>query len=265
VGWLGRLLGGERQDRAPARRRILIPEYPSAIYAIGDVHGGLAELHLLHQAIFADSAGIPGQKYIVTLGDYVDRGPDSAAVLDYLLGPLPPDFQRICLAGNHDVLMLEHLSDPGRDNGWLEFGGQETLASYGVSVEAYMRAGEKDRRAQLGAVIPTEHIEFLRNLPVLLRIRDTLFVHAGVCGGVPCLEQDESDLLWRRQWDGAIEGNDWSLLVHGHTPATEPLVESGRIGIDTGAFATGVLTAVRLMDGRKPLFLKSGVSSEGLM
>ena len=258
---LRRLFGrGTETDPGSARPRLHIPEWPAAVYAIGDVHGCISQLRQLHRTILADAANIEGAKLIVLLGDYVDRGVDSAGVLDFLLSGVPEGFSRICLAGNHEVMMLDHIADPRPGDRWLDFGGFETLISYGIDTSVYMSAGVKDRKGMLQSHIPFQHQSFLRNLPVFLSLPGLVLVHAGIRAGVPLEDQEEDDLLWIRDQGGDEQLEvDGPLLVHGHTPMPEPRITGRNINIDTGAFATGILTAVRIRPGEKPFFLNVGV------
>jgi len=253
---LRNLFGAGRKPIMPASRaRLSMTTLPAAIYAVGDVHGCLDQLQRLHAKILDDALSIPGDKLIVMLGDYIDRGPDSARVLDFLQQPLPEGFQRVCLVGNHEIVMLDHLADPGNAIRWLDFGGVETLQSYGVDFERYAAASGEERAAILASHIPLQHIEFARNLTALLAMPGLVFVHAGIRPGVPLAIQDERDLFWIR---GAFTDSTLdlgALVVHGHTPGAAPIVRSNRICVDTGAYATGTLTAVRILPGQSPLFL----------
>ncbi len=230
------------------RARIEIPQAISTIYAIGDVHGCLDLLTNLEQQIIADAADRPGEKALVMLGDYVDRGSHSAQVIDHLLAPAPQGFNRICLMGNHEQAMLDFLDDPERGSAWMGFGALETLASYGVAL---------DRRVSLGeirAAIPDEHVEFLRNLPVIATSRHFVFAHAGLRPGITVEQQRDEDLIWIRD-DYRSTYEEWGkVVVHGHTPIRRPFVSPYRIGIDTGAVFYGRLTGVRLEAGRPPSF-----------
>ncbi|HTM77315.1 MAG TPA: metallophosphoesterase family protein [Devosia sp.] len=252
------IFNGGRRSAFNARPRLTVQEWPAAIYAIGDVHGGLAVLLDLEARIVADAAIIDGEKWIVMLGDYVDRGPDSAGVLDHLLRPAPTGFSRTMLAGNHEDLMLDFLRSPDREHDWLKFGGIQTLESYGVDVNAIV-SGRLSRRMSsevLASYIPQEHIALLQGLPVALALPGMVFVHAGLRRGVPLERQSERDMLWLRPDPDEREEDqlDGLLVVHGHTPVTQPFVSRYRIGIDTGAFSTGVLTAARLgQDGLQKL------------
>jgi serine/threonine protein phosphatase 1 len=235
----------QSRQSVQARPRVELGD-PDVIYAIGDIHGCNRQLQVLLDKIRLDAAQFSGRKLIVTLGDHIDRGPQSAAVMDWLSAPFRGDIERVCLAGNHETMMLEFLADPDLDSIWLRNGGQETLMSYGIDLPAFERARQRDRRALLDFVIPSDHVELLRNLPVMATSTRAVFVHAGIRPGVPLNQQGDDDLLWIRQpfLDAAFA--EGPLLVHGHTPAEAPSVAGRRICVDTGAYATGTLTALRL-------------------
>ena len=237
------------------RPRLDWSERPALIYAIGDVHGCLDLLKRLESLIQADSADHPGDKLIVMLGDYIDRGPKSAQTLDWLLRPAPAGFRRICLAGNHEALLLDAIARPDRCDDWLQWGGRQTLESYRIDVSEFDAASTSRRRALLQTHIPDEHRGFLEGLPILLGLPDLLFVHAGVRGDLPLEQQRDTELQWIREPFLGTPVAGFPLVVHGHTPVPEPEIRPWRIGVDTGAFATGVLTAVRLETGRPPRFI----------
>lgn len=216
------------------------------IYAIGDVHGCLAQLLTLEALIINDAASVPGQKWIVMMGDYVDRGPDSAQVIDHLLQPAPPGFKRFCLSGNHEVMMLDYLEAPRQDSSFLSFGGVETLRSYGIDIATAETVSPARLQQILATHIPQEHIDFIRHLPATLRVGETLFVHAGIRPGIAVEEQSEDDLFWIREPFLSTDFSGQLRVVHGHTPVENPNFTDGRISVDTGAFATGRLTAARL-------------------
>lgn len=246
------MMAGRDHDLEPLRERLVANRWPAYVYAIGDVHGCFAELQQLEHKIYDNAADVEGEKWIVGLGDYVDRGPNSASVLDHLLSRPPSGWKRLCLAGNHEIMFLEFLRNPQPGSQWLDFGGAETLSSYGISAHALARQSPNQRRDTLLSHIPDEHLAFLRGLPVALSLPGCIFVHAGIRPGVPLINQSEDDLLWiRKEFFDAIPQPDL-LVVHGHTPAETAVVVPGRICIDTGAFATGILTAVRLSQGGEP-------------
>lgn len=221
------------------------------IYAIGDVHGCAAQLGALHAQIAADARARPAEEVVlVHLGDYVDRGEDSAGVLERLLGPPPvPGAEVVNLLGNHEVMMLD-ACDPRSPAGampfWLENGGAETLASYRTSAEDPVP----------WEAIPRAHLNLLRGCALRWSAGDYLFVHAGVRPGVPLDRQDPFDLLWIREPFLSFEGDLPQIVVHGHTPAAAPTVRPHRIGIDTGACFGGALTCL-VLEGQRLRFLEA--------
>jgi len=226
------------------RPRLAGEEWPAAVYAIGDVHGCFAELRRLHERIIEDAASFDGNKLIVCLGDYIDRGPDSAKVIDFLRQPLPAGFQRICIAGNHEAMMLDYCD--AQSTTWLDNGGLDMLVSYGISAHRFLASSRRERMDLLRAHVPEEHIDWMHMLPSMVCLPGVCFVHAGLRPNVPLAAQSERDLLWIRPRDGVTAGMPETLVVHGHTPAADPVVTTGRICVDTAAFVTGTLTAVRL-------------------
>lgn len=242
-----RLIGRAATPRtALSTRHRRIDQVPAVTYAIGDVHGCLDELLALEAKIKQDSAEVEGRKLLVMLGDYIDRGHQSAGVIDHLLSPPPPPFERICLMGNHEVMADIFFDHPDPRSDWLQFGGVETLHSYGLSLDILSAAPASRRRQTLDAYLPQEHREFMRSLDWTLSIPGWLFVHAGLRPGVPLELQHPDDLFWIREefFDGpSLHG---VRIVHGHTPAAEPVVTPNRICIDTGAYATGRLSAIRI-------------------
>jgi serine/threonine protein phosphatase 1 len=244
---------------AEGRQRLEAKQAPAALYAVGDVHGHLDLLRGLERQILADGAHFEGEKWIVMLGDYIDRGPQSAAVLDHLLAPLPADWRRMCLCGNHEQTMAAALTDRTAFRSWLGFGGTETLMSYGISSAEIAAASESSHahRRLMDAFIPAEHVEFLHQLPVLLQTPRFIFAHAGLRPHVALAEQAEEDLLWfRGPFDSDFEFG--ATVVHGHTPVTTPDITPNRINIDTGAYATGVLTGIFLGEHPRVLSFYKG-------
>ena len=240
------------QPQRSEREHLSAPEWPAVVYAIGDVHGCLVELRGLEQRIVEDAADIEGEKWLVYLGDLVDRGPDSVGVLDRLLARPPQGFRRICLAGNHEIMMLGFLENPASQPEWLQFGGQQTLASYGIDAARLLATPARQRRAILDSHVPQDHVEFLAELPLTLSLPGVVFVHAGLRPDVPLDRQAENDLLWIREEFFQAPPLPGRLVVHGHTPARDVVIVPGRICVDTGAFATGRLTAVRLSRDQEP-------------
>lgn len=227
------------------------------IYAIGDVHGCDGLLESVHQSIAADLAAQPIEDFrIIHIGDYVDRGPNSAAVVERLMRLCAENERVLCLAGNHEELLLAFLDDPvGAGPTFLRFGGLATLESYGVS-EPFVRAPDDlpKLRDRFLAVLAEEHRRFLRELPVFLRFGDYFFCHAGIRPGVPLDQQERRDLLWIREEFLRDRNERDVVVVHGHSPVAKPLLRINSIAIDTGAFATGELTCLAL-EGKDYWFL----------
>ncbi len=219
------------------------------LYAIGDIHGRTDLLHELLTLIERDAAAVGGRrKTLVFLGDYVDRGPDSRGVIDFLSARLPNEFDAHFLKGNHEQFLLDFLDDPTWLDAWLHNGGEATLLSYGVDVDGLKRRGPEPEawREAFRRAIPEQHLRFLRRLELQYQVGDYVFVHAGVRPGVPLSEQRPADLLWIRHEFLRSQEPFGKIVVHGHTPERAPVVRSNRIGIDTGAVFTGCLTALRL-------------------
>ncbi|MEX0853619.1 MAG: metallophosphoesterase [Bauldia sp.] len=228
------------------------------LYAIGDVHGCDGLIAEAHQKIAVDLALHPISDYrIIHIGDYADRGPDSAAVIERLAGLAATDPRVICLKGNHDELLVGFLSDPaGFGATFLFNGGDATLASYGVPASglALIREDFLALSRALQERVPAAHRAFLESLRLTARFGDYLFCHAGIRPGVALDRQDPHDLTWIREdflWDRSDHG---VVVVHGHTPANEPEVRPNRINIDTGAVYGGRLTTLAL-EGRAYRFL----------
>lgn len=224
------------------------------VYAVGDIHGELKALQRLLKLIEADARQYEGaEKTLVFLGDYVDRGADSRAVLECLSSEPLADFTCHALLGNHEQAMLEFLDDPVKGASWLAFGGAETLASYGVRASFGVSDGARCRGLRDAALqaIPERHLSFLRALKTTHVIGDFLFVHAGIRPGRSLARQSVADLLTIRAPFLTSRRQHEKIVVHGHTIIPEPECLHNRIGIDTGAYASGVLTALALWDGDK--------------
>lgn len=251
-GWIDSLLNRSERAMATPLPRLSAEQRPRLIYAIGDVHGCLDALKALEDRIVADAADTAGDKWIVMLGDYVDRGPHSAQVLDHLTSRPPKGFSRICLRGNHDEAMLAAIEDARAIDTWAAWGIEATLASYGLNASQIAEVtapGRASARQQLlQAYIPDEHIDFLRNLPVILTVPGYVFVHAGLRPGVDLSRQTDRDLMWIRREFLDADHDFGAMVIHGHTPVDVPELTPYRASIDTGCFASGVLTAVRVDD-----------------
>jgi serine/threonine protein phosphatase 1 len=247
---LNRMLRG---GRAPPAR---LPDGLVA-FAIGDIHGRADLLTpLLEQILSSADQDRPGQTTIIFLGDYVDRGPASREVLALLEALARTRRHQLrFLMGNHDRLVLDFLADPRIGPTWSEFGGRETLASFGVEpprARENLEAWEHARRAFLAAIPPAQ-VNFLRSLEMSCELGDYFFAHAGARPGVSLALQEEQDLLWIRESFLKDRRRFAKVIVHGHTPAEDAYADDRRIGLDTGAYATGVLSAVRLVGDRREL------------
>ena len=214
------------------------------VVAVGDVHGRLDLLERLWPKIEAAArVSASRDRILIFLGDYVDRGLQSRQVVDRLLAGFP-GFETVFLKGNHDQTLLQFLDDPRLGEVWRNFGGLETLRSYGVQ---HQPGGDwAQTRAEFAARISQPHLVFFESLVLYHMIGDYLFVHAGVKPGLALEHQNERDLLWIREEFLNSAMSFGRIVVHGHTPVRQPVVRANRIGIDTGAYMTGVLTALVL-------------------
>jgi serine/threonine protein phosphatase 1 len=227
---------------APAR---LAPDH--RIYAIGDVHGCLDRLTALHHAIADDLKNRPVPKAtLVHLGDYIDRGPDSAGVISWVFSTASPPgiTETVNLLGNHEDMFLAALDSRTREavTVWHMNGGGASLASWGIGPDV----DPPDWLAR----IPPKHIQFIRGLSLTYRAGPYLFVHAGVRPSIALNAQKREDLLWMR-WPFLSSTEDFgAVIVHGHTPSAQPEIRGNRIGIDTGAVLGGRLTCAVLEQDR---------------
>jgi serine/threonine protein phosphatase 1 len=244
----------------------MTPQTPDAtvVYAIGDIHGRLDLLHSIQRQIADDAAQRPAsRRQLVYLGDYVSRGPDSPGVVDRVREWLPAGFERITLKGNHEDLLLRFLDgeiDTGRH--WLDYGGLEAMAAYGVAIadrEARDDASVIALHRDLSGRIPASHLEFFRTLLISHSAGDYFFVHGGVRPGVPLEQQSDRDCLWIRKTFLNSEADHGAMVVHGHSISDEPELRHNRIGIDTGAYRSGVLTCL-VLEGETRTFLQTGSS-----
>lgn len=229
---------------------------PAAVYVIGDIHGCFSLLMQLEEQLFSDAQPISGPKLIVYVGDVVDRGNRSSEVIEHILSPPPADFQRICLRGNHEHLMRSFLQAPIPNAPWLEFGGRETLQSYGIDLQ--QKISSHDLKMKIAALVPDAHLSFLSDLPVCLELPDFFVAHAGINPSLSLRDQTDSDLLWIRGPFSSHNGPFEKTIVHGHTPQKSATITKYKISIDTGAYASGRLSAVRLQNGAEPKIFEVG-------
>lgn len=220
------------------------------IYAVGDVHGRLDLLERLHERIEGEiAAAAPADWRIVHLGDLVDRGPDSKGVIERLIGMEKRDARVLSLAGNHDICFLKFLQDAEASTLFKHYGGIDTARSYGVDFADGGEAAFRRNHRRLVEAVPPEHVAFLLALRFSLSFGDFFFCHAGIRPGVPLERQSRDDLIWIRGDFLDAAGLHPKVIVHGHTPVPAPDVRPNRINLDTGAFKTGVLSALAIGGG----------------
>lgn len=230
------------------------------LYAVGDVHGqdDLLDTMLARIRDDALTAGDGTQCTLIMLGDYIDRGLGSARVIERLSTLANMPFAVRFLKGNHEEAMLDFLADPAAGPVWAQYGGGETMAGYGVkppSAQAGAQAWQEAQQALIAAM-PPHHRAFLDGLEPYVVEAPYIFVHAGVDPAKPLSEQSEQDFYWIREKFINSPRHFEYQVVHGHTPEQDYHHDARRIGIDTGAYLTGVLTAVRL-EGDSVTFLQS--------
>lgn len=239
-----------------------VTDLPERLYLIGDIHGRLDLLEIL-QAQIDEHAAACSNAEIVVLGDLIDRGPSSAGVIDHLLKQPSAGPRWRVIAGNHELMFLRFLKAPKKNLMWLGFGGLETLASYGVQNDALsaLRSSSTRGRVILESYIPEDHRAFLESLPLVIQYPHCIAVHAGLRPGIPIRRQNASDITTIR--DGFLETNaDFGKpVIHGHTPVREAEDHGTRINVDTGAYATGSLTAVCLTADNSPAFLTTAATN----
>lgn len=225
------------------------PNENTRVYVIGDIHGRLDLLDRLIDEIERDAEERGASSLTVTLGDYIDRGPDSRGVLDRLLSnPFPGDY--VALKGNHEALLETFLEDLAIGAHWRQLGGLETLRSFGVSIAATMVGKNYEEAAeQLRVALSPAHTKFLASLKTSLTVGRYFLCHAGIRPGIALERQRPQDLMWIRGEFLRSRLDFGKIVVHGHTPTAEPEVLPNQINIDTGAFATGRLTCVVLEGG----------------
>ena len=231
-------------------------------YAVGDIHGRLDLLDLLLARIEADIASRePRRTFIIFLGDLIDRGPDSAGVVERLRTYRNPGAQLVFLGGNHEEVLLNILAGQrGVLPSWLKFGGVECAASYGMGAVDLARVHEEIAIERVGAKVPRAHREFLESFADTFSFGDYLFVHAGIRPGVAVDEQSRQDLRWIRDPFLSDTKEHGVVVVHGHTIVERVEERPNRIAIDTGAYHSGVLTALAVEDDRR--WFLTGAESE---
>jgi len=244
---------GQRSTRQPPRT----PRNYRA-YAVGDVHGRLDLLDKMISLIEADLDQHPARRaLLVFLGDIIDRGPASAQAIERLRIYRHPNVRTIFLLGNHEEVLLRILNgERGILDSWLRFGGGECLASYGVDPKTVKALPERDALKLIRQSVPEDHRKFIGEWADTLRFGDYLFVHAGIRPSIDLSMQSQSDLRWIRQPFLDDEADHGFVIVHGHTISQDVVERPNRVGIDTGAYRTGVLTAL-VLDGENRRFIQA--------
>ncbi|WP_439103162.1 metallophosphoesterase [Celeribacter marinus] len=235
-------------------KKLTLDHTPSVTYAVGDIHGHYDLYKQLEDQIVADARTFDGPALLIVLGDMIDRGPKSAQLLDHLLTPAPNGITRICLRGNHEDMCLHALRTPQSADDWIASGGAETLASYGF----HQDQGAQHSFNKMAARIPSSHRQFLADLPVCVSLPKWFFSHAGLNPARRIDQQRKDDLIWTDP--AVLQGHTFTqCVIHGHRPIDAPSIGHKTINIDTGAYKSGVLTAVRLVEGRAPHFIAADV------
>jgi serine/threonine protein phosphatase 1 len=249
-----------------AREAAKLPAVPvgQRVYALGDIHGRADLFAALRDAVERDDAArTTAETKVVLLGDLIDRGPDSALVL-----LLAQKWQRQravrILCGNHEDMLLDSLGNLETLRAFLRYGGRETLLSFGMDVDTYSGSTYEELQTQMGSRIPRSVIDFIRTFEEQVLIGDYLFVHAGIRPGIPNDSQQRSDLLWIREPFLSYGRDLGAVVVHGHTIFEQADIKDNRIGIDTGAYLTGNLTAIGL-EGTQRWLIEASESAKGII
>ena len=251
---LGNIFRQNAKGGPAAERKAAKVDGNARIYCVGDIHGRADLLDKVLEFIARDMRDAPGETRTIMLGDYIDRGPESASVLERLSSSELPN-QLIALAGNHDRMLLDFLENECTLETWRRYGALETLKSYAVPLVDVVRGGMYEEvRNALRARIPERHLAFLRGCASAVAFGDYYFCHAGVRPGVALEAQSSEDLIWIREPFLGFEGSFGKVVVHGHTRVGHPEIHANRINIDTGAFATGALTCLILQADSMRLF-----------
>jgi len=243
-----------------------VPRTPRGrrVYAVGDIHGRADLLERMLADLERDIAGRrTAETFVVFLGDLIDRGPHSRQVVERLLLLKSDLFQPVFLLGNHEEVLLRLLAgELGLLASWMRFGGAECAQSYGLDPGQLSHLPEAAAIEALRAAVPASHVEFLKGFIDTFRFGDYLFVHAGIRPGISLAAQSQRDLRWIRSDFLNSDADHGFLVVHGHTIDLEIVERNNRIGIDTGAYASGMLTAIGLENGERWYLSTNATESE---
>lgn len=254
-----RKLFGSAPAKAPQPR---VPD-GERYYVIGDIHGRLDLFEALVDAIDRDDAAAGAAKTtVVLLGDLVDRGPDSAGVIE-LARRWQAERDVRLLAGNHEEMFLESFEDQEVLRHFLKHGGRETILSFGIPRREFNDLSIDELFERLPNIVPQDVRDYLQSFEEMIVAGDFVFVHAGIDPSVPLEEQKRRDMLWIRERFLRHQGKFEKVVVHGHTIFDEVIDSEYRIGIDTGAFRTGVLTAL-VLEGENRRVIQSIETESGI-
>ena len=249
------------------RRSDAIPAGPrdQRAYVIGDIHGRLDLLDQLLADVHRDIVERPARKtLLVFLGDLIDRGSSSAQVVERLRTYRHEKIRPIFVVGNHEEVLLRILDgETGLIVSWLRYGGAQCLQSYGVDPRTLLELSDEDALATIRRAIPQPHRDFVASFVDTCRFGDYLFVHAGIRPGVPLDQQLQSDLRWIREPFLLDNTDHGCVVVHGHTISEEVEERPNRIGIDTGAYRSGILTAL-VIEGTDRRYLDTRLSADAV-
>ena len=225
------------------------------IFAIGDIHGCLNELTLLHKKILTHDKFNAKEDLLVYLGDYIDRGLNSKHVIDQIIKIKNTQIKTVMLMGNHEEMMIDFLFNKNNNiKNWLNFGADQTFRSYDIEIVEFIKDGFEDNviqklRASLLDKMDNSHINFFNNLELTFSIQKYLFVHAGIDPKKKLIDQNKKDYLWSRSID--FFNKDFKsekIIVHGHTPEENIVNDPYRINVDSGCYFSGKLSSVCLSD-----------------
>lgn len=255
MGFLDRF---RRKPEPEAARIVDLGRIDGPVYAIGDVHGCRALLAMALESIRQDAQMLQAMPTVILLGDVVDRGPDSAGVLDDLTRETQ-GLNVTSVLGNHERMMLSFLHDPLKAWDWLQMGGFETLRSYGLSLPPAQKPNARRVQQMLQAHIPDAHVDWLNTLAHGYRLRangtEYVLTHAGLDAGRAVDAQAEAAVLWGRNVAAAYRD---VCMVRGHVVVEQAMVSDNLICIDTGAYSSGRLSVLRLSDGKQPSVMSFG-------